>query len=37
MYDNDFGEVAVARSGNQKSYFVSNLLGTHFRAKSNEG
>ena len=37
MYDNDFGEVAVVRSGNRKSNFFNNSLGTHFRAKSNEG
>ena len=37
MYDNDFGKVAVAKSGNRKSYFVNNSLGTHFRAKSKEG
>ena len=37
MYDSHFGEVAVARSGNRKSCFVNNSLGTHFRAKSKEG
>ena len=37
MYDNDFGKVAVTRSGNRKSSFVNNSLGTNFRAKSTEG
>ena len=37
MYDNDFGKVTVARSGNWKSIFFNNSLGTHFTAKSNEG